>query len=352
MSAPKKLQLGDAMLNQVRVQATPQDKNWNVIVNSDEIAGNLTVPTSITRQSLITAQLDKINLHTQSGANKKASLFDVKTLPSISLLANNVAVNDMQLGQITFKAKPSSSGLAIQSLRINSNRLDLNSSGEWTQAGTHLRGSGISSNVSGLLKNLGLSVNNFVASKGNLEFDLNWSGPPYAPALADLSGRATLDLGEGRIVDIGRENGAKMDLGRMLSIFSLQTIPRRLTLDFSDIFQKGYSFDYVKGSFDINAGDLRTTNLRFDGPVARIDINGRIGLKNKDYNFILGVTPHVTSSIPIAATLLTGNPLIGLGAFAVNAVIGSQVSKVTSNYYSVTGPWDNPVWKSANSGGR
>jgi uncharacterized protein YhdP len=142
-----------------------------------------------------------------------------------------------------------------------------------------------------------------------------------------------------------------MDIGRMLSIFSLQTIPRRLSLDFSDVFQKGYSFDSLRGDFVIQNGEVKTNNMRFDGPVAKIGINGSIGLKNKNYNFILAVTAHVTSSIPIAATLLTGNPLIGLGAFAVNTVLGSKMSGVTSNYYSVTGPWDNPVWKPIRSGG-
>jgi uncharacterized protein YhdP len=119
------------------------------------------------------------------------------------------------------------------------------------------------------------------------------------------------------------------------------------------MFQKGYSFDSFLGDFTIVDGNLNTNNLMFDGPVAQVAINGRIGLKNKDYNFILGITPHVTSSIPVAATLLSAaalvNPLIGIGAVAVNQVIGSKVSGAIANYYSVTGPWDNPTWKSIKS---
>ncbi len=78
-------------------------------------------------------------------------------------------------------------------------------------------------------------------------------------------------------MDIGETNGTKMDIGKMLSIFSLQTIPRRLSLDFSDVFQKGYSFDSIKGDFNFNNGDMHTNNLRFDGPVAKVAIQGRIG---------------------------------------------------------------------------
>ena len=164
-----------------------------------------------------------------------------------------------------------------------------------------------------------------------------------------MNGEAALSVGKGRIVDIGAENGAKMGLGRMLSLFSLQTIPRRLSLDFSDVFQKGYSFDSVKGDFKMDDGNISTNNMKFDGPVAAIGINGRIGLNQHDYDLVLSVTPYVTSSIPVAATLLTGNPLIGLGALAVNTVVGSQVSRVTTHYYNVTGPWNNPAWKTVSS---
>ena len=82
------------------------------------------------------------------------------------------------------------------------------------------------------------------------------------------------------------------------------------------------------------------------------DVGDISGLEKKDYDFILSVTANVTSSLPLAATLLTGNPLIGLGALAVNAVVGSQVSKAASNYYSVTGPWNNPNWRSVSTPGK
>lgn len=348
-----KLMLGGQSLTQVRFQAKPVQNNWNININSPEIVGQITVPVNYNRQSLITAQLQKINIHSVPDAKQSGMLLDAKSLPAISLTANDVRYNDMPLGQITFKAIPGSAGLNIQTLRIFSPRIDLRATGDWKQSGnssiTHLKGGATSARVSDLLNSLGMDVKNFVSSNGSLNFDLAWPDAPFAPSLSSMSGRASLVMGAGRIVDIGAENGAKMDLGRMLSIFSLQTIPRRLALDFSDVFQKGYSFDSIRGDFNIQNGDLNTHNMRFDGPVAQVSINGRIGLKSKDYDFILSVTAHVTSSIPVAATLLTGNPLIGLGALAVNTVLGSQVSGVTTNYYSVTGPWNNPTWKSIKS---
>lgn len=354
----KTLNLGGQRFDQVTIQVEPTATNWNVSLSGPDIMGQLQIPVQFTRQGLINAQFQRIHFHASDNA-AAASLpdFSVKSLPAISFSANSIVYNGMPLGQVTFKTAPSAEGLTIRSLAIVSPRVNLQATGEWTQTGssylTHLRGKAVSSRVSDLLGSFGFDVRNFVSNKGTLNFDLNWRDAPYAPSLANLNGRASLDLGPGRVVDIGQESGAKMDIGRMLSIFSLQTIPRRLSLDFSDVFQKGYSFDFIRGDLNFQNGDAYTTNLRLEGPVARVGINGRIGLKNKDYNFILSITPYVTSSVPVAAGLMvaTGilNPLVGLGAFAVNGVIGPQVSKVSTYYYSVTGPWDNPTWKSNQS---
>jgi uncharacterized protein YhdP len=70
----------------------------------------------------------------------------------------------------------------------------------------------------------------------------------------------------------------------VFGLLSLQTLPRRLTLDFSDVFKKGLTFDRIKGSFLLERGDAYTTNLYLDGPAARIDISGRTGLAVNDYD--------------------------------------------------------------------
>ena len=90
-------------------------------------------------------------------------------------------------------------------------------------------------------------------------------------------------------------------------------------------------------------GSAVTKNTRFDGPVARVEINGAIGLASKTYDFTLSVTPYVTSSIPVAAAIISG-PVAGIAALAVNKIISSQVAKVTTYYYAVGGSWSDPTW--------
>lgn len=343
-----KMMLYGQQLTNVKLDLTPSTPNWHVNVASNEITGQVDFPIKLSRQSTVTAVLDKLNIQS-SNITSITPTVNPSTFPTISIVSNNTVINKISLGKLTIKTAPSKEGLTIQTLRIVSPMIDFQASGAWTghrQANlTTLTGNAVSNNVHDFLMNLGFDAHNVVVQNGRMRFDVAWDDVPYSLAFAKMNGTASFELSKGRIVDIGEENGAKMGLGRMLSLFSLQTIPRRLSLDFSDVFQKGYSFDTVKGDFKIDNGDIYTSNVKFDGPVAKIGINGKIGLTDHDYNLVLSVTPYVTSSIPVAATLLTGNPLIGLGVFAVNTVVSSQVSKVSTYYYNVTGPWNNPSWK-------
>jgi uncharacterized protein YhdP len=337
------LMLASQPLTNVRLQITPEKNEWDIDISSGTIVGNIKAPMNFNARGTVIAHFDKLNLFASAGKSAQPAIV-AKTLPSISLVANNVTYNNLPLGQVTLKTVPSSKGATIQTLRITSPRMVFDASGSWDQNGSQLEGRATSMRVSDFLNSMGLA-RNLVSNKGEVNFNLNWRGPFYAPSLSSLNGRMTLKLGPGRIIDIGEASDAKMGLGRMLSIFSLQSIPRRLSLDFSDLFQKGYSFDFVTGDYSLRNGNAFTNNMRLSGPVARVDISGRIGLSTQDYDFTLSVTPvDVTSSLPVAATLI-GGPVGGLAALAVNTVVGSQISKAATSYFSVHGPWIHPTWE-------
>lgn len=339
--------LGQTASN-ARLQVTPHEKHWDVTIASKEATGDLQVPVNITADSSIIAHFQQLHLQSTNGPKTTEPLMDVRTFPSIRFSADDVSYDNITIGQVKFQTEPGKNGLIIQSFKIDSPRMKFEAVGDWSKPKnyyqTHLQGYVSSNNVSELLASLGFDVHNFISSQGSLQYNLTWKDAPYAFSAAGLNGTATLKMKQGRIVEGSQTSGAKMDLGRMLNIFSLQTIPRRLSLDFSDMFQKGYSFDSLKGDFNFENGNVYTSNAGFDGPVAGVDINGRIGLAQKDYDMTLSVTPHVTSSIPVAAAIITANPAIGLAAWAVNNVIGKELSKVATYYYSVQGPWSNPEW--------
>jgi uncharacterized protein (TIGR02099 family) len=341
----KKIALLSQTMTAASISAVPMASFWNVTIKSNQLSGALKVPMNLTSRSEITANLDYVNLQTSS--TSQVDTLSARDIPSLSISAANVAWNGMQLGAVSLQTAPTASGMAIKQLQLRANGVSMDSAGSWVQSGsrstTQLDGSITATSLSTWLAQLGVDAHNLVATKGQAKFNLQWRAAPSDLSLKTLNGGVNITLGPGRIVDVGDTSGAKMDLGKMLSIFSLQTIPRRLSLDFSDVFQKGYSFDSFKGDFNFVNGNAVTKNTRFDGPVARVEINGAIGLAAKTYDFTLSVTPYVTSSIPVAAAIISG-PVAGIAALAVNKIISSQVAKVTTYYYAVGGSWSNPTW--------
>lgn len=320
---------------------------WELGLNSEIIRGDVTIPFD-TDQEAITCRFDHV--YFKSSNSEIKSKLDPKKIPAISFVGDDVRIDEKSFGRVRFETVPSGSGMIVKEFNMKSKNLELHATGYWqaTRNGdtTNFRGEASTKKLSDLLTAWGFNSTNFVAGVSDVKFDLSWPNAPFNPTEKGLSGKLSLHLGEGRVVDVG-DNGAKMGLGRMLSLFSLQTIPRRLSLDFSDLFEKGYSFDSMNANFNFKNGNAFTDDMRFDGPVAEIVLAGRIGLVAKDFDIKLGVTPHMTSSLPVVATFAAGgfNPIAGAIAWAFDKVISSRsVSSVTTYQYRITGPWDKPSW--------
>ncbi len=332
-------------LHHAHIQASCNADVWSLQLASDEIAGQIQMPEGRTGQP-IEAHLQHLNL-TLPTIKQAEQAIDPRALPALNIDAIDVRFANKNIGHVFLRTVPTRSGLSIQQLQIDENNLKLNARGDWTgsssRSATNLQGDASSAHVSDVLQQWGVSSTNFVAGKGDVSFNLNWQDAPYRLSLAGLTGTFSIKLGEGRIIEISESSNAEMGFGRMLNIFSLSSIPRRLSLDFSDIVQKGYSFDYMKGDFTLKEGSAFTEGMRFDGPIARVDIKGRVGLKAQDVDLMLGVTPYVTSSLPVVAAI-AGGPVAGVATWFVSKVISSGVSRVTTYQYQVTGSWSNPVW--------
>lgn len=326
--------------------STQGSRSIIVNLNNADMVGQVTVPIDTLQQGI----QGKFQHFYIASSNQNKIAIDPKTLPPLSLAVNDFRYGDMKLGSLALTTVPTQDGLTVKQFNLSSPYIRLTATGDWSgtekNSKSHMTGNAVSSNVTELLNSWGFESTGLVAKQGNLKFNLNWAGAFFNPAVASMSGTLSLKIGEGRIIHLSDADNAKLGFGRMLNILSLQSIPRRLTLNFSDLFEKGYSFDYLRGDFSLQSGNAYTENMGLDGPVAKIEMFGRIGLGAKDLNVTLSVTPYVTSSLPVVATIASlGNPAVILASFMADKVIGRVVSKATTYTYNVTGSWNNPAWK-------
>ncbi|MCP4129050.1 MAG: TIGR02099 family protein, partial [Gammaproteobacteria bacterium] len=199
---------------------------------------------------------------------------------------------------------------------------------------SNIRVKGKTDSLGELLTMLGFAPN-LKQAPAEIEADLTWSGNPRQFNSTDVSGRMEMQIGKGRFLDVDP------GLGRVFGLLNISALQRRLTMDFSDTFKKGFSFDTAEGSFELDRGDAYTNDLRLESPSALIEITGRTGLVSQDFDQLVTVTPSISTTIPIAGAL-AGGPAVGVALLLAQKLIGKQVDKVSTTRYTITGHWDKP----------
>lgn len=130
--------------------------------------------------------------------------------------------------------------------------------------------------------------------------------------------------------------------GRILGLLNFYALPRRLTLDFRDVVNKGLAFDTLKGDFRIEDGNAWTDNLKIRGPSLRMEIQGRVGLAARDYDQKITIQPQVSSGVALAGTL-AGGPAVGLALLVAQQLFKKPLAEMSELSYRLRGPWDNPT---------
>ena len=129
-------------------------------------------------------------------------------------------------------------------------------------------------------------------------------------------------------------------VGRLLGLLSLQSLPRRLTLDFRDLFSNGFAFDKITASVKIDNGVMRSDNFLMTGPAADVKIKGETNLQKETQHLFVRVLPNISDSLSLAA--LAGGPLAGAVAFLAQKILKDPLNKIVSTEYEIIGTWDNP----------
>ncbi|KFN41394.1 YhdP family protein [Arenimonas oryziterrae] len=264
---------------------------------------------------------------------------DPAKLPPLRFSVADLRMGDAQLGQAELQTTPLPNGLRVDKFQTRARTLNLSAAGEWVRAerGTrsNFRLEFTANSLGQMLDALGFAG---MVSGGKTRATLtgSWPGSPGAFSLATLSGSLKADVGEGRLLDV--EPGGS---GRILGLLSLAEIPRRLSLDFSDFFSKGFSFNEAKGDFVFNEGKARTDNLRIDGPAAEIRVSGTTGLRDQTYDQRVEVLPKAGGVLPAIGMLAGGPAGAAVGAMA-QAVLQKPLKQTTRVVYHITGSWKEP----------
>jgi uncharacterized protein YhdP len=122
----------------------------------------------------------------------------------------------------------------------------------------------------------------------------------------------------------------------------VQALPRRLMLDFRDVFKKGFFFDEFGGDFKIANGRAETDNLKMKGRAADIGIIGAVDLVGRQYDQTAVVSAQIGNTLPVVGAIAAG-PIIGGGLFVLKEILKEPLREAGQVQYRITGPWEDPI---------
>jgi uncharacterized protein (TIGR02099 family) len=323
---------------------------WDLRLESPEISGSLNIPHQAGGGRAIVADLSRLYLAPDvdevlarelqvDPPDGQISTFSPAGLPAVSLVIDDFRRGSFALGRVRLEAHPVAQGLEMELLDVNGPDLRLQGTGRWidSDAGPQARFTGRLStpSLSAMLNAAGYDPG-IEASRSQVDLDVQWPGAPWDFAMSRLSGQLDLSVSDGQIPE------ARPGAGRLLGLVSFNAIPRRLMLDFRDVFSPGMRFDQIQGRFDLTEGRASTDGLRLQSPAAVMTITGETDMATRQYDQVLLVEPGLGASLPVIGGL-AGGPVGAAAGLVLQQLLDRPLREVSEVRYRITGPWNSPA---------
>ncbi|NLR75318.1 YhdP family protein [Leeia aquatica] len=325
--------------SQTRYGPKQESPRWTAQVSARELEGR--VDWLPEKDGLVVARLKRLALPKQQDTVTKGLSEGKKSRqpPALDIEVAQFQYGDKQLGELKALARPDGEDWRLQQVRLTVPEAVLSMDGQWQDNAPNsvlkINLKIDTSDAGALLDRLGYP-NTLKRGKAVLEGQLAWAGSPFEPNIPTLAGKLTLQAREGQFVKL--DPGA----GRLLGVLSLQALPRRIALDFRDVFSDGLGFDEITASARVQQGVMHTDDFKLTSPVAGVVLRGDIDLVRETQTLHVRVVPVVGDSVSVAAGLALSNPVAGLAAFLLQKILRDPIGQMVAFEYDVTGPWSNP----------
>ena len=339
----QKLTIFDRPIHALKVTAKPNATGLKMAIDAQEMLGD--VEWQDEDNGKLIARLKRLSIPNSLTAStvgkdslKKEFHKQLNTYPALDIVADEFELGTKKLGALALNAFENGEDWVIQKLNITNVDSTLSVQGNWHN---WTRNPNTSLIVSLDTNNIGKTFVRFgqpdviKGGEAKMNGQLNWAGSPHEFAITRLDGNLAFEATKGQILKV------KPGVGRLLGLVTLQSLPRRLTLDFRDLFSDGFAFDKISATAKIDSGIVRSDDFFMTGPAAEASIKGETNLKAETQNLKVKVIPHVSDSLSLAA--LAGGPIFGAAAFVAQKILKDPFNKIASSEYVITGTWDNPI---------
>jgi uncharacterized protein (TIGR02099 family) len=352
------LTVSDRLFDDVVLGATRAGSLWQANLDSKQVAGYVAwqmgqgeAPGSIT------ARLSHLSLPKSADPDVERLLeHQPRSMPALNVVADDVDLHGHHFSRLDVRATNRDVG-GMKEWRLNSFSLaapeaTVTGSGDWSATAPGALATGgaaprrmaigfrlVIQDAGELLARLG-KPGLLKGGKGSMQGTVSWIGSPLSIDYPTLSGQLSVDLGKGQFLK------ADPGIAKLLGVLSLQSLPRRLLFNFSDLFESGFVFDKVGADVQLRDGVARTNNFKMSGVAATVFIDGSADLARETQDLYVVVVPEINAGSASLAYALV-NPAVGLGTFIAQLIARKPLMKAFTYGYHVTGTWTKPDVRAA-----
>lgn len=356
------LTIGGRKLNRVLIGSGREGLLWRANLDASELNGYVEYrqPTGSAAGRLY-ARLARLAI-AQSTAQDVENLLDEQpaSIPALDVVVEDFELRGKKLGRmevdaINLSAAPGAAGGGAREWRLNRFNITtpeavLAASGNWANVSASAT-SGLGRSVRErrrTLLNFKLDINDagellnrfgmrevLRKGRGKIEGQVAWMGSPITLDYASMGGNFNV------LVENGQFLKAEPGIAKLLGVLSLQALPRRLTLDFRDVFSQGFSFDFIRGDVAIEQGIAKTNNLQMKGVNAAVLMEGQADIARETQNIKVVVVPEINAgSASLVASAI--NPMVGLSTFLAQLILRKPLIEAATQEFVVDGSWVDP----------
>ncbi len=342
----EQIKVADRLIHQVLVGGSRQGDLWRMNISAEELNGAVEVrPAKGDVPAQLFARLAYLHIPPSSVPDVERLLSEQpSSIPTLDIVIADLTLRGKKLGRLEIDAVNRVGAKAAREWRLNKFNItvpeaSLTAQGSWMADGPRLRRTqfnfGLAIRDSGeLLTRLG-TPGAVRGGEGRLDGEVSWQGSPITLDYASMTGQLKLAIEKGQFL--------KTDPGaaRLLGVLNLQALPRRLSLDFSDLFSDGFAFDFVRGDIRIEQGLALTNNLQMKGLVAGALIEGSADLVKETQKLKVVVVPEINAGTA-SLYMATINPLVGLTSYLAQLVLSKPLVRAGTTEFQVDGTWADP----------
>jgi uncharacterized protein (TIGR02099 family) len=319
-------------MRSVAMQGITDSTGWSATLSTAEFAGDVVYRSE--GSGRLVARMTRFSLPEDSPSVKPGE--SLKDLPALDIVADDFTHRGRKLGRVEVQAHHEGRDWRIDKLAVTNPDAALAGSGLWKQGEASRTSLDFKLDVT----DIGHFLDRFgypehvKAGHGKLEGTLGWNGDPLTIDYATLDGNLQMQLEDGQFLEI--EPG----IGKLVSLMSLQMLPRRIALDFRDVFSKGFQFDRIVGSMNIVRGVMAVKDFSMRGPAADVDMTGQVDLSLETQNLKVKVVPQLGDTASTVVGLL--NPIAGVATLIAGRLLKNPLGKLFAYEYAISGTWTDP----------